>query len=156
MSALIVLLIAAAAAAYVTYPLWLRQLPPRVALPSPALTAVTVRGVTYESEEEWAIDRRLGRADAGEPESQARLRVLEAEDEIERQVSILRARGKPTRSSNKRITCLECGKTFQSGDRFCARCGAPHPRACPSCGERHREGDRFCPRCGATLPGEDG
>ena len=155
MSVVVILLLAAAAATWVSLPVVRRPSRPRPAqraLPS----GVIVRGVAYDSEEEWAIDRQLGKASDGEPELQAHLHLIEAEDEIERQVTAVRAQRKPERLAGKRLVCPECSKPFQAGDRFCARCGASHPRVCPGCGERHHVGDRYCPLCGTALPAEEG
>jgi predicted amidophosphoribosyltransferase len=45
--------------------------------------------------------------------------------------------------------CAACGAPSQSGDRFCAQCGAP--LSCPGCDAPLRAGDRFCSRCGHAL-----
>ena len=57
------------------------------------------------------------------------------------------------------LTCPDCGKAYQAGDRFCVRCGADLPqqevtaagRICPSCGAVLRPGDLFCSKCGHRL-----
>ena len=153
MSLFVVLLLAIASVVYVVYPLFRRQRqgPPTV-LAALSQTLV-VSGVVYETEDEWAVDRALGKADAGQLELQTSPLEAVLEAEIERQVAALRTERREARASKKRALCENCGKPFQSGDRFCARCGTPHPNVCSECGERHRPEDRFCTRCGAALSG---
>ena len=81
------------------------------------------------------------------------------DDSIDSAVRKLRrARASGTRA------CPACDAAYQSGDRFCIRCGGSLPvgnptgspqftaeQACPSCGAVLHEGDRFCARCGHTL-----
>lgn len=65
--------------------------------------------------------------------------------------------------SRTSLTCPDCGRAYQAGDRFCVRCGADLPleeaaeggRICPSCGAALRPGDIFCARCGYRLSGEE-
>jgi len=151
MSLAIVFVLAVAAVVYVAYPLFRQgiahQLMPLGATPS----TVVIHGVAYESEEEWAIDRALGKAEEGELTASPFQWQAELADEIERWVAAIRAERKKARLAAKRLVCPECSKPFQAGDRFCARCGAPHPRVCPRCGERYGEGDLYCVHCGAAL-----
>ncbi len=53
--------------------------------------------------------------------------------------------------SRLKPACPDCGQPYQSGDAFCAACGASLADTCPQCGAPHRRGDAFCTRCGATL-----
>lgn len=153
MSLIVVLLLTVAAVAYVVYPLFYgppaKQPVVLAALPQ----TVVVDGVAYQSEDEWAVDRALGKAGEGELEVQPSQALADLEAEIERQVATIRAERREARVGRRRTVCENCGKVFQSGDRFCARCGEPHPNVCPACGERHRPEDRFCTRCGTALPG---
>ncbi|MBR3881578.1 MAG: DUF805 domain-containing protein [Mailhella sp.] len=49
--------------------------------------------------------------------------------------------------------CINCGKAFARGDRFCGNCGHPYPQPprCPSCGKVLTEDSLFCTSCGAKL-----
>jgi len=51
------------------------------------------------------------------------------------------------------VHCLNCGKAFARGDRFCGNCGHPYPQpsSCPSCGKILTEDSPFCTGCGAKL-----
>ncbi|HOG47978.1 MAG TPA: zinc ribbon domain-containing protein [Anaerolineae bacterium] len=153
MSVLIVLLLTAAAVAYVGYPLLARRGDQQPMLLIVEPEAMVIAGVAYASEEEWVIDRALDKADDGVPEATAGPSLEEIDVEIERRVADLRRQRSEQPSASKRAVCQECGKPFQGGDRFCGRCGAPHPNVCPQCGERHLPGDLFCARCGAALSG---
>lgn len=153
MSLPIIIVLTLGAAAYVMYPL-LR--PGGHERPGPALAAadsVVVDGVAYRNEEEWAMDRALGKVGDGEPGLRAHRARVEAEAEIERQVAELLAARRKARASSRRVLCPGCKKPFQAGDRFCPRCGEAHPNTCLHCGERQRPGDRYCTRCGTALPG---
>ena len=153
MSLLVVVLLTVAAVAYVAYPLFCRQREGQLAVLAALPRTLVAGGVAYETEDEWAVDRALGKAGSGQPELQASFVEADLEAEIERQVAAIRTERREARASKKRTTCENCGKPFQSGDRFCARCGAPHPNVCPECGERHRPEDRFCTSCGTALLG---
>jgi len=48
------------------------------------------------------------------------------------------------------LTCLHCGGDLDSGDRFCAQCGAESV-ACTSCGRLLLSTDLSCPHCGAPA-----
>jgi serine/threonine protein kinase len=48
------------------------------------------------------------------------------------------------------ITCLHCGGDLDSGDRFCAHCGAESV-ACLSCARMLLSTDLSCPHCGAPA-----
>jgi predicted amidophosphoribosyltransferase len=109
-------------------------------------------GVTYESEEEWAVDRKLGKVGEAEPEMRSYRALAYLEEEIEQRVATIRAQRREARARSKRTLCAGCGKAFQAGDRYCARCGEAHPNSCPKCGERHHASDRYCTRCGMVLP----
>jgi hypothetical protein len=153
MSVLIVLLLTALAMAYVGYPLLAgRGVASPVHLTVEPET-VLVAGVAYSDEEEWAVDRALDKADDGVPERELGPSLEQVDAAIERRVAALRAERKEAQVQSKRTLCPKCGKPFQSGDRFCARCGAPHPNVCPQCGERHKVGDLFCAHCGIALSG---
>ncbi len=153
MSLLVALLLTAAVVAYVMRPLLRAGSAPRAPLRTVIPQTVVADGVAYPSEEEWAVDRALGRAGQGEAKPAFRRGRASLVAEIERQVANRRAELRSTRVQGKRPLCPRCGKPFQPADRFCARCGEPHPRICPQCGDRHRPGDRYCTVCGATLPG---
>ncbi|MBA3521085.1 MAG: protein kinase, partial [Gemmatimonadales bacterium] len=47
-------------------------------------------------------------------------------------------------------TCLHCGGELESGDRFCAQCGAGI-LSCLSCGQPLPEGHQSCPACGTPA-----
>jgi class 3 adenylate cyclase len=49
------------------------------------------------------------------------------------------------------MQCSHCHAGNRDGRRFCARCGAPLPRACASCGFENEPGDQFCGGCGHPL-----
>lgn len=153
MSLVVVLLLAAAAVAYVGYPLFSQRGTQRTVVMAVAPETLVIHGVAYDSEEEWAVDRALDKAEDGEPELAPRRSQAQVEAEIERKVAGIRRARKAAPAEVKRLVCDNCGKPFQAGDHYCARCGAPHPRVCPQCGERHKAGDRFCTQCGAALPG---
>jgi len=153
MSLILVLLLTAAVAAYVIRPLFGGPVADGPVLPSVALPALVMDGVAYQDEDEWAIDRALDKAAEGEPELQAYRSQADLEAEIEEKVVSIKAQRREARAQSKRTLCEKCGKPFQAGDRFCARCGDPHPNVCAECGERHRPGDRFCTGCGSVLPG---
>ncbi len=153
MSALIVLLIAAAAAAYTSYPLWGRREAGRPELVAVTPEMLVVDGVAYPSEDEWAVDRALDKATPGELELPGFRSRADLEAEVEERVAAVRKARSAARAAGARPTCLNCGKPFQPGDNFCSQCGEPHPRACPRCGERYRPGDRFCTVCGTPLGG---
>jgi hypothetical protein len=55
---------------------------------------------------------------------------------------------------NLEAKCRKCGASFESEDRYCAKCGAARPgiAVCPNCGARFREGAKFCTRCGRPRP----
>ncbi len=151
MNGLLVMLLTAAALSYVTAPLLRREAAPcRLLLPEPS-EALVAEGITYSGEDEWAIDRALGKAGHGEPMRRVESTQQDLDAEIERRVAALRAERREARTRSRRIVCSACGKAFQAGDRFCARCGEPHPSVCPQCGERHHPDDCFCTRCGAPL-----
>ncbi len=156
MGMIVALLLTAAAVAYVVYPLLSPVSTRRPELLAVAADRYVIDGVAYASEEEWAIDRALDKAGERDPQSLAEEWQAECEDEVEQQVAAIREQRKPKRARAKRAVCLQCGKPFQPGDRFCPRCGAPHPQLCPRCGERHSAGDRYCARCGAALVKEGG
>lgn len=128
-------------------------------LPVPATgQSVTICGVWYESKEEWAIDRLLGKAIEGDAQSETPAgpgySAAQLADQVERQVACLRREREKARKRSHRIVCAVCGKTFHPGDRFCAQCGTPHPKTCPSCGQRYKQGDVFCTACGVLLLAE--
>lgn len=156
MSLLIILLITAAAVAYVGYPL---LAPGGARRQSTLLTVepdvVIVAGVSYANEEEWAVDRALDKADDGKPEREVGPSLEDVDAEIERRVAAARSKRRKEQAEGqvKRTLCPVCGKPFQAGDRFCGRCGAPHPNVCPQCGERHRPDDLHCAHCGSALSG---
>ena len=153
MSLLVVTVLAAGLVTYVAYPLLARRggwQPMELAV---APQTLVVHGVAYESEEEWAVERALDKAGDGKPEASAFRSEAELAIQIERQVAAVRSQLKAARARGRRPLCLNCGKVFQPGDHFCARCGSPHPHICPQCGERHRPTDAFCTRCGLALPG---
>lgn len=60
-------------------------------------------------------------------------------------------------------SCPACGRAHQTGDQFCARCGAALPEtgdvsagpACPSCGATIHESDQFCAKCGHPMATEE-
>ena len=153
MTLIALLLLAAGAVAYVGYPLMVRREDAQSLPPSAAPNTIVVHGVAYATEEEWTLDRLLGKVDEGEPEAQTSASLAELADRIERRVAALRVQGKRAPAVSKRSLCPACGRAFQAGDQFCGRCGTPHPHVCPQCGERHRPGDNFCPHCGVALPG---
>ncbi len=153
MSLLVILLLTAVAVAYVGYPLLAgrdKRQPLRLTVEA---DTVTIAGVAYGSEEEWAVDLALDKADDGVPAAEAGPSPEEIDIAIERRVASLRKQRKEQQAAPKRAVCPQCGKPFQAGDHYCARCGAPHPNVCPRCGERHRPGDLFCARCGMALTG---
>ena len=62
--------------------------------------------------------------------------------------------------SYSRLSCAKCAVALESGDQFCAACGAPAPAAaparaptCSNCGFAPSPSDRFCLQCGASLAG---
>src|SRR5262249_26610463 len=44
-----------------------------------------------------------------------------------------------------------CKHENRAGQKFCVRCGAVLPLACPSCGATTEPGERFCGACGKLL-----
>jgi RsiW-degrading membrane proteinase PrsW (M82 family)/RNA polymerase subunit RPABC4/transcription elongation factor Spt4 len=58
--------------------------------------------------------------------------------------------------------CQRCGAKSLRDDRFCPKCGLPHPEPssppqhniafCDQCGAGVMQDDHFCPKCGATQP----
>lgn len=56
-----------------------------------------------------------------------------------------------------KITC-SCGAEFESGAKFCQRCGKPlmAPGRCPSCGYQNDPAAKFCQSCGKLLNGGEG
>jgi hypothetical protein len=152
-SLLIVFLLTVAATTYVVLPLFRRAGPGPEALMPVTAEAFVADGVAYRSEDEWAVDRALDKTGDGEPGIRAHQARLDVDGEIEQQVAAILTERREARAGSKRVLCPNCGKPFQAGDRFCARCGESHPNTCLRCGERHRLGDRFCTRCGTALPG---
>lgn len=136
---------------YVLWPL----LKPSAAATQPAqplLPCCVVDGVNYGTEAEWAIERVLGRAGEGEPDADAAQQRAALAAELERRVEQVRHERRSARMQKGRVLCSECGRPFGAGDRYCARCGEPHPSVCRRCGERHRPDDRYCSSCGLALP----
>ncbi len=151
MSIAIIFVLMAAAAAYVVLPLLRHGRRPGPILLAVAAGPVVIDGVAYDSEEEWAVDRAMRRAGDGEPRPRTYRGQAELEADIEKGVAALRRRRRADRAVPRRPLCPRCGKPFQAGDQFCARCGEAHPSLCPQCGERHKPGDRFCTCCGTML-----
>ena len=131
MGLIVALLLTAAAVAYVVRPLLADVGHRPQQLLAIATDGYVVGGVVYASEEEWAIDRALGRADDRDPQLLAQERQAELEDEVEQRVAAIREQRKPRQGRARRAACPQCGKPFQPGDRFCPRCGAPRPQLCP-------------------------
>lgn len=154
MSLLVVLLIALAAVAYVASPLLGGPRPGGRVLVAATPATFVAQGVAYQSEDEWAIDRALDKVEGDEPQVRVHRDQTELEREIERRVAEIRNEQRDARRRNKH-TCPSCGRSFQPGESYCARCGAPHPRVCPQCGKRFRQGDAFCTACGSALAGGD-
>ena len=58
--------------------------------------------------------------------------------------------------------CQRCGARSLRNDRYCPKCGLPHPEPsqpsvhnaafCDQCGAGVLDTDHFCPKCGATQP----
>ncbi len=99
--------------------------------------------------------------------AQPRARLSDAEVDVA--VQRLRRSGKRSQAPALAAAalCPACSSPYQSGDRFCVRCGqtlplpeaAPTPAqspVCPACGAALRGDDVFCARCGHRLgaPGE--
>lgn len=80
------------------------------------------------------------------------------DSEIEEAVSELRRV-----RSREGHQCPACGQAYQTGDRFCVRCGGALPQleaqpsspVCPSCGVTVRAGDEFCAKCGHSIGTEE-
>jgi membrane protease subunit (stomatin/prohibitin family) len=151
LTALWVALMALGLAAAVGYPL-LKGVKEE-ALPAFAAESVVQDGVTYTNPDDLALDRALGRVGReGEAVTVARAGLEEA---LEQQVMALRRQRQAapvadaTRISAR--NCPQCGQSHDTGDRFCARCGALLIQACPNCGHAYHEGDLFCARCGQRL-----
>lgn len=153
MSAMLALLLTAVAVYYVAAPILRKRAAARPVLLPDRSEVLVADGITYLSEDEWAVDRALRKATGGEPLRRARNAQLDLDSEVETRVAAVRAVRRAERAGKKRVLCQGCGKAFQTGDRFCARCGDVHPSACPQCGERHHPSDYFCTSCGAPLPG---
>ncbi|MDI7276117.1 MAG: zinc ribbon domain-containing protein [Anaerolineae bacterium] len=153
MSVVATLLLAAAVVVYVSYPLFRRRGGAQAVAVALSPDAFVVDGVAYESEEEWALERALGRAGEGAEGVYAFRARADLDAGIEQQVAALRLERREARAGGRRLVCEGCGKPFRSGDNYCARCGQPHPSICLRCGERVRPGDRFCTRCGAAVAG---
>ncbi len=53
------------------------------------------------------------------------------------------------------MICKECGKEYESGNRFCPYCGsAAEEIVCASCGKTFEAENDFCPFCGTAVNGE--
>lgn len=156
MSVLVAFFLMVAAVAYVGYPLLKREPDAWPVYIGVAPETLIADGVTYESADEWAVDRALDKVGEGEPDPAYGRWQAGLERDIERQVTALRKERKAGKETRKRPVCPNCGRPFQAGDRFCAHCGGPHPNTCPQCGEHYRVGDQFCTSCGMALPGGQG
>ena len=49
------------------------------------------------------------------------------------------------------MICGECATENRPGRKYCSRCGARLPVACPACGAANLPGESFCGECGAAL-----
>ncbi|MGQ9682585.1 MAG: hypothetical protein ACUVX9_08625 [Anaerolineae bacterium] len=138
--------------AYVLSPLLKMPAPATAPVPPPLPSSCIVDGVYYGTHVEWAIERALGRAGEGEPDPEAARQRAALSTELEQRVQQVRRQYRSARVQKGRVLCVGCGKPYAASDRYCSRCGEPHPRVCRRCGERHRPGDCYCTACGLPLP----
>jgi len=149
MGTALVILMTLAALAAVAYPL-VRGIRGRQVPPMPDLETQAA----YADAEDIELDFRTGKLDNAEYQAlqQAAQKGLDAE--LERKIKALRGERKQARKpAGARGKCAKCGTPYDSGDQFCAKCGASLTlkRACANCGAPYYEGDRFCVKCGKSL-----
>ncbi|HID63465.1 MAG TPA: zinc ribbon domain-containing protein [Anaerolineae bacterium] len=126
MATLVVVVLALLVVAFVGYPLFAGKgtVPEgqRGRRRDSSLQQVVVQqGVVYADREEAELDRALGRL----AEADAVVAVeakAEVDEEIEKRVRALRRKRKRARPAKKAV-CPRCGRQYEPGDRFCARCG---------------------------------
>lgn len=158
MTAALVVLMALGLVAAVGYPLWRGV--EKDALSVLADELVVQDGVAYTDADELALDRALGRV-GGDAEA-VTMADVDLEEELERWVAAMRRQRRPVPPAAVEAavpqpvataagTCLQCGRAYDAGDRFCAHCGASLIQACPNCGHAYEAGDLFCSKCGQKL-----
>ncbi len=49
------------------------------------------------------------------------------------------------------MVCSECGRTNETGNKFCAECGRALADGCPGCGLTRAPAAKFCGACGTSL-----
>jgi len=152
MSMLLVLSMAVAAAIYVIYPLLKPDRPHAVIGGTIDHPGLVVDGVVYCSEEEWALEREMGKAsqDAAKATSSP---LADLDTAIEAGVAALRAARHTAAPPDGSTICSACGHPFRPGEAFCPHCGKHRSSPCPHCGRHPAAGDLYCAACGTRLKG---